>query len=215
IFAPKNEAWNSEPYQSLLENPSQQSREAIFAILARHVITGKHVSENPVPYEKLRTIHGAPIYLTVDEGKTNIQNVEIIEADLEAFNGLVNVIDKVIADPMELPENDLTRIDAIRFTQAALIDGAKLYDKGRYQECFEFFARRGYELVDKYGSRGYFKTNLLSTVALSRDPVREFADNAWDSRNAFRAVLREIELNEDSLGDLLEVNGDPTSKIGR
>ena len=215
IFAPTNEAWNSEPYQSLLENPSRQSREAIFAILARHVITGKHVSENPIPYEKLRTIHGAPIYLTVDEGKTNIQNVEIIEADLEAFNGIVNVIDKVIADPMELPENDLTRIDAIRFTQAALVDGAKLYDKGRYQECFEFFARRGYELVDKYGSRGYFKTNLLSTVALSRDPVREFADNAWDSRNAFRAVLREIELNKDSLGDLLEVNGDPTSKIGR
>ena len=99
--------------------------------------------------------------------------------------------------------------------RVALVDGAKLYDQGRYQESFELFARRGYELVDKYGSRGYFKTKLLSTVALSRDPVREFADNAWDSRNAFRAVLREIELNKDSLGDLLEVNGDPTSKIGR
>ena len=215
IFAPTNEAWDLEPYQSLLENPSKQNREAIFAILARHVITGKHVSENPVPYEKLRTIHGAPIYLTVDEGKTSIQNVEIIEADLEAFNGLVNVIEKVIADPMELPENDLTRVDAIRYTQTALIDGAKLYDQGRYQESFELFARRGYELVDKYGSRGYFKTNLVPIVALSRDPVREFADNAWDSRNAFRAILREIELQEDSLGDSLELSGDPTSEVGR
>ncbi|MDA7500591.1 fasciclin domain-containing protein [Akkermansiaceae bacterium] len=215
IFAPVNEAWDSEPYKSLLANPSESNREAIFAVLARHVITGKHVSENPVPYEKLRTIHGAPIYLTVVGGKTSIQNVEIIEADLEAFNGLVNVIGKVISDRMELPESDLTRIDAIRFTQRALMDGAKLYDQQKYQESFELFARRGYELVDKYGSRGYFKTQLLSAVALSRDPVREFADNAWDSRNAFRAVLREIELTEDTLGDLLEVNGDPTSKIGR
>ena len=70
-------------------------------------------------------------------------------------------------------------------------------------------------MVDKYGSRGYFKTNLLSIVALSRDPVREFADNAWDSRNAFRAILREIELQEDSLGDLLELSGDPSSEVGR
>ena len=124
IFAPTNEAWEETPYKQLVDNPSGASREAIFAVLARHVITGKHVSENPVPYEKLRTIHGAPIYLTVDDAKTNIQGIEIVEADREAFNGLVNVINKVIADPMELPENDLTKIDGIKFAQKALEEGA-------------------------------------------------------------------------------------------
>ena len=60
IFAPVNEAWDDNEYKKLLDNPTGSNREAIFGLLARHVITGKHVSENPVPYEKLRTIHGAP-----------------------------------------------------------------------------------------------------------------------------------------------------------
>jgi len=214
IFAPTNDAWDDAQYKKLIENPTGKNREAIFGLLARHVITGKHVSENPIPYEKLRTIHGSPIYLTVDEGKTNIQSIEIIEADKEAFNGLVNVITKVIPDPMELPENDLTKIDGIKFAQQALIDGSKLYDEGKYKESFELYARRGYELADKYG-RFFNGGSLISAVVLSKDPFQEFADNAWDSRNAFRRALRELEGKVDGIEDLLQLEGDPSADFGR
>ncbi|MEL6109723.1 MAG: fasciclin domain-containing protein [Planctomycetota bacterium] len=214
IFAPVDEAWDEVVYKELVDNPTAENREAIFAILARHVITGKHVSENPVPYAKLRTIHGAPIYLTVDNGRTRIQEIEIAEADREAFNGLVNVIGKVIADPMELPERDLTKIDGIRFAQRALFDGSKLYDEGKYEESWRLYARRGYELADKYGT--FFNSgSLLSVVRLSGDPVQEFADNAWDSRNAFRKALRELEGKTDAIEDLLELKEDPSSDFGR
>ena len=60
IFAPVDDAWNEAEYKKLLDDPTGENREAIFAILARHVITGKHISENPIPFAKLRTIHGAP-----------------------------------------------------------------------------------------------------------------------------------------------------------
>ncbi|MFK7789457.1 MAG: fasciclin domain-containing protein, partial [Phycisphaeraceae bacterium] len=214
IFAPTNDAWDDAQYKKLIEDPTGANREAIFGLLARHVITGKHVSENPLPYEKLRTIHGAPIYLTVDEGKTNIQGIEIIEADQEAFNGLVNVIGKVIADPMELPEKDLTKIDGIRFAQKALEDASKLYDEGKYEESFELYARRGYELADKYG-KFFNKSNLINAVRLSTDPGQEFADNTWTSRNAFRNALRELEGKDDDIEDILQVEGDDSAKFGR
>ena len=214
IFAPVDEAWDEDQYKALLNNPTGENREAIFAILARHVITGKHVSENPVPYQKLRTIHGAPIYLTVDQKKSNIQGIQIIEADREAFNGLVNVIGHVIPDPMELPESDLTKIDAIKFAQKALVDGSKLYDDGKYQDSFELYARRGYELADKYGNF-FNKSNLINAINLSKDPFQEFADNAWDSRNAFRAALRELESKEEVIEDLLQLEGDASATFGR
>ena len=214
IFAPTDDAWDDEQYKKLVDDPTGANREAIFGLLARHVITGKHVSENPIPYEKLRTIHGAPIYLTVDEGKTNIQGIEIIEADKEAFNGLVNVIGKVIPDPMELPENDLTKIDGIKFAQQALIDGSKLYDQGKYKESFELYARRGYELADKYG-RFFNGGSLIGSVRLSADPFQEFADNAWDSRNAFRSALRELEGKVEQIEDVLQRDGDASSDFGR
>ena len=214
IFAPVNEAWDQEPYKQLVDNPSGKNREAIFALLARHVITGKHVSENPIPYQKLRTIHGAPIYLTVDEGKSNIQGIPIVEADSEAFNGLVNVITDVIEDPMELPEQDLTKIDAINFAQQALADGSALYDQGAYEKSWRLYARRGYELADKYG-QFFSGNNLISTVKLSGDPVQEFADNAWESRNAFRTALRELEAKNDTIDDLLQIDNDPSADFGR
>ena len=81
IFAPVNEAWEKEPYKSLIENHGETGTEALYGILSRHVIVGKHVSENPKPYNKLRTIHGAPIYLTQDEGKSKISGIRIIESD--------------------------------------------------------------------------------------------------------------------------------------
>ena len=132
----------------------------------------------------------------------------------EAFNGLVNVIAKVIADPMELPENDLTKIDGIKFAQKALLDGAKLYDQGKYEESWRLYARRGYELADKYGKL-FSASSLLSTVRLSSDPVQEFADNAWDSRNAFRNALRELEGKDDDIEDLIQIQGDESADFGR
>lgn len=214
IFAPIDDAWDDAQYRRLVENPTGKNREEIYGLLARHVITGKHISENPVPYEKLRTIHGAPIYLTVDNGTTNIQAIAILEADKEAFNGLVNVIGKVIPDPMELPEKDLTKIDGIKFAQKALIDGSRLYSEGKYKESFELYARRGYELSDKY-SPFFGAPNLIQAVALSKDPVLEFADDAWSSRNAFRIALRELESKNDNIEDLLQINGDESAAFGR
>ena len=58
-----NEAWQSGPYADLINKPNGEAREGLYGILARHVITGKHVSENCLPYAKLRTIHGAPIFV--------------------------------------------------------------------------------------------------------------------------------------------------------
>lgn len=41
IFAPVNEAWKKEPFASLAADPTGENREALYGILARHVITGK------------------------------------------------------------------------------------------------------------------------------------------------------------------------------
>ena len=112
-----NEAWEEEPYKSLIKKLDDSGTETLYGVLARHVIVGKHVSENPKPYNKLRTIHGAPIYLTQGEAKSKISGIRILESDTEAFNGLVNAIGSVIKDPMELPEKDITTVDAILFVQ--------------------------------------------------------------------------------------------------
>ena len=216
IFAPVNEAWTKEPYASLVRDSGGDAREALYGILARHVITGKHVSENCRPFSKLRTIHGAPIYLTRSGVDRRISNATITDTDIEGFNGLINAIDTVIPDPMELPEGDISTVDAIEFVQETLAKASPLYGKGEYEACWRYYTARGYEFLSKY--RQFLASSAASELegAIRDDqPVFQFASEAWASRNAFRKVLRVLEQREDRILDSYLMQSREKKRFGR
>lgn len=213
IFAPTDEAWKAEPYASLVADPTGDAREALYGILSRHVIVGKHVSENCRPYNKLRTIHDAPIYLTRDGDDRQISGIAITETDTEGFNGLINVINSVIPDSMELPEGDISTIDAIEFVQSTLGEAAPLYAAGEYEDCWRFYTKRGYEFISKYSQ--FAKTDALESAIKDDQPVCRFAREAWASRNAFRTVLRSLEQREDRIQDSYLMQAPKKARFGR
>ena len=216
IFAPVNEAWEKEPYKSLIKNHGDTGAEALYGVLSRHVIVGKHVSENPKPYNKLRTIHGAPIYLTQDEGKSKISGIRIIESDKEAFNGLVNAIGSIINDPMELPEKDITTVDAILFVQNSLKESSDLYNKGKYEASWRNYIKRGNEFLTKYPRLiSSSQSNKLRNVILDDQPLAQLAREAWTSRNVFRDLLRELEQKEDRIVDSYLMQLPQKARFGR
>lgn len=216
IFAPINEAWEEEPFASLVADPTGENREALYGILSRHVITGKHVTENSRPYNKLRTIHGAPIYLVRNGSDRAISGVSIKETDREAFNGLINAIESVIPDPMELPEGDITTIDAILFVQETLKKAAPVYERGQYEACWRYYTARGYEFLTKYDRFLNNNTrNRLEAAIRDDQPVFQFANEAWSSRNAFRDVLRELEQREDRILDSYLMQTPEKERFGR
>ena len=216
IFAPINEAWEKEPYKTIIKNYGTTGAEDLYGVLARHVIVGKHVSENPKPYNKLRTIHGAPIYLTLDEGKSKISGIRIIESDTEAFNGLVNAIASVIKDPMELPEKDITTVDAILFVQQTLKESSDLYNKGEYEASWRNYIRRGNEFLTKYSKFiSSSQSNKIRGVIFDDQPVAQLAAEAWKSRNAFRDLLRELEQREDRIVDSYLMQLPERARFGR
>ena len=216
IFAPVNEAWEEEPYKSLIKNHGKSGAEELYGVLARHVIVGKHVSENPKPYNKLRTIHGAPIYLTQGEGKSTISGIRIIDSDTEAFNGLVNAIGSVIKDPMELPEKDITTVDAILFVQNTLKESSDLYNKGEYEASWRNYIRRGNESLTKYSKFiSSSQSNKIGSVIFDDQPVAQLAAEAWSSRNVFRDLLRELEQREDRIVDSYLMQLPERARFGR
>ena len=216
VFAPTNEAWKDQAVAKLVANPTGENREAIYGLLARHVITGKHVSENSDPFNKLRTIHGAPIYLLRDGQKRSINGISIVETDHEGFNGLINVIDGVIPDPMELPEGDISTVDAIEFVQETLEKAAPLYQSGKYQDCWRYYIRRGQEYFSKYRNLTDNNTaNRLSKAIDDDQPIYQFAQEAWTARNAFRDVLRTLEQREDRIQDSYLMQVPERARFGR
>ena len=216
VFAPSNAAWEKSPYQAWINDPTGENREKLYGLISRHVITGKHISENPLPFNKLRTIHDAPIYLLREDGQSTISGLNIVETDREAFNGLVNEIDGVITDGLELPEGDISGVDAIKFLQDSLEQGKTIYEEGSPEKTWRFFHKQGYEFLSKYSEFIDKDNNRAFRTAIRDDqPVYRFSAEAWDSRNAFRNLLRKIEQSEDRLLDQFLMQRPAEKRFGR
>ncbi|GIV77041.1 MAG: hypothetical protein KatS3mg050_1435 [Litorilinea sp.] len=107
VFAPTDEAFAALPegtVESLLADPSG----ALTEVLLYHVVSGKVMASDVVGLDgqQVETVGGAPITVSVSDGTVMINDATVIAADVEASNGVIHVIDKVLLPPTEeaMPE---------------------------------------------------------------------------------------------------------------
>ena len=96
VFAPTDDAFRSLPagaLDDLLQNVDQ-----LTSVLTYHVVSGKVAStdlvDGPVP-----TVNGADVTVDLTDG-VKINDANVIIPDLEASNGIIHAIDKVLLPPM-------------------------------------------------------------------------------------------------------------------
>jgi uncharacterized surface protein with fasciclin (FAS1) repeats len=94
IFAPTDEAFAQIPEEKL--NALLANKEALTAILTYHVISGKVMAEDVVKLRSAETVNGQSVDIKVWDGKVMIDDAQVITADVEASNGVIHVINKVI-----------------------------------------------------------------------------------------------------------------------
>lgn len=93
VFAPTDEAFAALPegtLEALLEDIP-----ALTAILTYHVVPGAVMSTDLSDGMTAETVNGASITIGVGEGVT-VDGANVIQADIEASNGVIHVIDAVI-----------------------------------------------------------------------------------------------------------------------
>jgi uncharacterized surface protein with fasciclin (FAS1) repeats len=96
IFAPTDDAFSeipSETLNSLLNKPEELKN-----ILLYHAIDGKVKSTDLSGKMKVETLQGKKIKINARKG-VKINDAEVIKADIEADNGIIHVINKVILPP--------------------------------------------------------------------------------------------------------------------
>lgn len=129
VFAPTNEAF-ADLLEALGITAEQLLAQPDLAkVLLFHVISGKVMSTDLVDEMTATTLNGESVTFT--EGSWFVQDAEIIAVDIEAGNGVVHVINKVIIPtnfvyvaPEELP--DTSDNNALGFAFIALMAGLGL-----------------------------------------------------------------------------------------
>ncbi|MDD2438614.1 MAG: fasciclin domain-containing protein [Methanosarcinaceae archaeon] len=95
IFAPNDAAFEALPegeLKRLLNNP-----EELASILTYHVSSGKLMAEEVLDLESIKTLQGDS--LSVNSTESRVGDAKIISTDIEASNGVIHVIDKVLLLP--------------------------------------------------------------------------------------------------------------------
>jgi uncharacterized surface protein with fasciclin (FAS1) repeats len=93
VFAPIDAAFANLPpgtVQTLVQNPPQLAR-----ILKFHVVAGKYTQADLAKLGSVTSLEGSPIPINCDRA-FEVKNSTVIMADIEADNGIIHVIDRVI-----------------------------------------------------------------------------------------------------------------------
>ena len=96
VFAPTDAAFAKLPkgaIEALLND-----KEKLTTILTYHVVSGKVTAADIIKTggAEPTTVNGAPVRVTIRDGKVYVDEAQVITADIQASNGVIHVIDAVI-----------------------------------------------------------------------------------------------------------------------
>jgi uncharacterized surface protein with fasciclin (FAS1) repeats len=95
VFAPTDAAFaDIQSSVDTLLKPENKSELA--NVLTYHVVSGKGHAADLSDGQELTTVQGGKLLVSMKDGKVMIGNATVIAADVEASNGVIHVIDKVL-----------------------------------------------------------------------------------------------------------------------
>ncbi len=99
IFAPTDAAFAAiqNDVDSLLK---PENKDKLANILTYHVVSGKHLAADLKDGAELTTVQGEKLKVSLKDGKVMIGEAHVITADVDASNGVVHLIDKVLMPKM-------------------------------------------------------------------------------------------------------------------
>ncbi len=100
VFAPTNEAFEALPEGTLDQLLLPENQEALVQILTYHVLP-QAVPAAQVVSGDVETVAGPPLSVNVDDatGNVSVNQATVVQADVQASNGVIHAIDQVLLPP--------------------------------------------------------------------------------------------------------------------
>ena len=100
IFAPNDQAFAALPQEALQELLKPENKALLVKILTYHVVPGK-VTSTDLKSGAVKSVEGGSINVKVDPatGVSLNNDAKVVQPDIQASNGVIHVIDKVILPP--------------------------------------------------------------------------------------------------------------------
>ena len=99
VFAPTDEAFAALPEGTLTKLLKPENKEMLQKILTYHVVAGEYGAAHLADGQRVATVQGDKVIVSKNNQGVMIDNAAVVKADIDASNGIVHVINKVILPP--------------------------------------------------------------------------------------------------------------------
>lgn len=96
VFAPTNAAFDALPEGTVASLLTPEKKGDLASILTYHVVSGAVMAADLTDGQKVATVQGGELTVSITDGKVMINGANVTAADLEGSNGVVHVIDAVL-----------------------------------------------------------------------------------------------------------------------
>ncbi len=96
VFAPTNAAFEALPAGTVESLLTAEKKADLTSILTYHVVPGSVMAADLTDGQKVTTVQGKELTVSIKDGKVMINGANVTAADLAGSNGVVHVIDAVL-----------------------------------------------------------------------------------------------------------------------
>jgi len=147
VFAPTEEAFSALPKGTVASLLLPENKSTLAEILKYHVVAGRVYSEDALELAATPTFAGPSIVITPTDGGANINNARLLQTDIDAFNGVIHVIDRVLL-PSDAPSPGTVaslkpaadqRSEAMSILNNAVNKGVPVFNSGHHGQCADIY----------------------------------------------------------------------------
>lgn len=96
VFAPTNAAFSALPTGTVESLLTPEKKADLTGILTYHVVSGAVKAADLKDGQKIKTLQGSELAVSIKDGKVMINGANVTAADLTGSNGVIHVIDAVL-----------------------------------------------------------------------------------------------------------------------
>ena len=186
VFAPNDAAFAKLPDGAVAELLKPENRDRLTAVLTYHVVPGTIRIGETAP----KTLQGSP--LSIESRGVKVNGATVIASDIEASNGLIQIIDTVLMPP----ETRQTPPEAAEgVITLAISRGVPLFNAGQEAACAAIYEVALDSLLQVHTGAldDRQRTRIQQALQKVRQDGNHDAANAWTLRYALDDISRSLE----------------------
>ena len=186
VFAPNDEAFAKLPKGTVESLLKPENKEKLINILTYHVVSGKVPAKVAVTLDKATAINKQDIKVKKKKAGLFLNKSKVIATDINASNGIIHVIDKVLLPP----EKKQASTSSQKLIEVAIDKAVPLFNHGQHQACAAVYEVTAHALMTMpKGSVSDKEREMLGRAMKMVNQSKCMTTRSWTLRKTFDAML--------------------------